>query len=137
MRTSLHHQPEAQHPNFPLSTSWQADYPIFCAARGALGRLALKFRRHFPQSASDPEVKGGSGHGNKNFCLLPQVCTTSHWPLFGNWALFHVNDISPTSFQISQMFRGEPSHVRSLAHSKCHSKFDLRGRCYSHGGGRL
>jgi len=29
MRTSFHHQPEAQHPNFPLFTSWQADYPIF------------------------------------------------------------------------------------------------------------
>jgi hypothetical protein len=28
MQTSFHHQPEAQHPNFPLSTSWQADYPI-------------------------------------------------------------------------------------------------------------
>jgi hypothetical protein len=27
MRTSF--QPEAQHPNFQLSTSWQADYPIF------------------------------------------------------------------------------------------------------------
>jgi len=27
MRTSFH-QPEAQHPNFPPSTSWQADYPI-------------------------------------------------------------------------------------------------------------
>jgi hypothetical protein len=30
MQTSFHHQPEAQHPNFPLSTSWQADYPIYC-----------------------------------------------------------------------------------------------------------
>jgi len=29
MRTSFHHQPEAQHPNFQLSTSWQADYPIY------------------------------------------------------------------------------------------------------------
>jgi hypothetical protein len=29
MWTSFHHQPEAQHPNFQLSTSWQADYPIF------------------------------------------------------------------------------------------------------------
>ena len=29
MRTSFHHQPEAQHPNFQLSASWQADYPIF------------------------------------------------------------------------------------------------------------
>src|SRR5262249_34105148 len=26
---SFHHQPGAQHPNFQLSTSWQADYPIF------------------------------------------------------------------------------------------------------------
>jgi hypothetical protein len=34
MRTSFHHQPEAQHPNFPLSASWQADYPIF---RGQTG----------------------------------------------------------------------------------------------------
>jgi len=29
MRTSFHHQPEAQRPNFPLSTSWQAEYSIF------------------------------------------------------------------------------------------------------------
>jgi hypothetical protein len=29
MRTSFHHQPEAQHPNFQLPTSWQADYPIY------------------------------------------------------------------------------------------------------------
>jgi hypothetical protein len=28
MRTSFHHQPEAQHPNFQLPTSWQADYSI-------------------------------------------------------------------------------------------------------------
>ena len=33
MRTSFHHQPEAQHPIFQLSTSWQADYPIFRAKR--------------------------------------------------------------------------------------------------------
>jgi hypothetical protein len=37
MRTSFHHQPEAQHPNFQLSTSCQADYPIF---RGKSGRAA-------------------------------------------------------------------------------------------------
>jgi hypothetical protein len=29
MPTSFHHQPEAQHPNFQLSASWQADYPIY------------------------------------------------------------------------------------------------------------
>jgi hypothetical protein len=29
MRTSFHHQPEAQHLNLQLSTSLKADYPIF------------------------------------------------------------------------------------------------------------
>jgi hypothetical protein len=28
LRTSFHHQPEAQHPNSSVSTSWQANYPI-------------------------------------------------------------------------------------------------------------
>ena len=37
MRTSFHHQPEAQHPNFQLSTSWQADYPIFRGGGHASG----------------------------------------------------------------------------------------------------
>jgi hypothetical protein len=68
-----------------------------------LGRHALKFRRHFPQSASDPEVKGRSGQGNKNFCLLQQVCTTSHWPLFGNWALLQVSNTRPFLFRISRL----------------------------------
>ena len=45
MRTSFHHQPEAQHPNFPLSTSGQADYPIFL---GYSGREMLAVRlSHF------------------------------------------------------------------------------------------
>jgi hypothetical protein len=34
MRTSFHHQPEAQHPNFQLPASWQADYPIFRRQNG-------------------------------------------------------------------------------------------------------
>jgi hypothetical protein len=37
MRTSFHHQPEAQHPNFQLSTSWQADYPIYWRQSGHVG----------------------------------------------------------------------------------------------------
>ena len=41
MRTSFHRQPEAQHPNFPLSTSWQADYPIYLFAFGGKADLAL------------------------------------------------------------------------------------------------
>jgi len=47
MRTSFHHQPEAQHPNFQLSTSWQADYPIFL---GYSGREMLAVRlSHFAE----------------------------------------------------------------------------------------
>ena len=42
MRTSFHHQPEAQHPNFQLSTSWQADYPIF---RGQTGNHCSELYR--------------------------------------------------------------------------------------------
>src|SRR6516165_4629859 len=57
MRTSFHHQPEAQHPIFQLSTSWQADYPIFrhkpdirngamrfayCALGGPVSRLSRR-----------------------------------------------------------------------------------------------
>jgi hypothetical protein len=41
MRTSFHHQPEAQHPIFQLSTSWQADYPIFRREAGVHGHAAL------------------------------------------------------------------------------------------------
>jgi hypothetical protein len=40
MRTSFHHQPEAQHPNFPLSTSRQADYPIFRGTADMAGLAA-------------------------------------------------------------------------------------------------
>ena len=39
MRTSFHHQPEAQHPNFQLPTSRQADYPIFWGKADIDGRV--------------------------------------------------------------------------------------------------
>jgi hypothetical protein len=44
MRTSFHHQPEAQHPNFQLSTSWQADYPIFRGEADMRCRFTLMVR---------------------------------------------------------------------------------------------
>src|SRR5262249_2226075 len=50
MRTSFHHQPEAQHPNFQLSTSWQADYPIFRATADIHPRVAST-----ASVATDPE----------------------------------------------------------------------------------
>ena len=34
MRTSFHHQPEAQHHNLQLLTSWPADYPIYPGKTG-------------------------------------------------------------------------------------------------------
>jgi hypothetical protein len=50
MRTSFHHQPEAQHPNFQLPTSWQADYPIFRGKADVQGRVASA-----ASVANDPE----------------------------------------------------------------------------------
>jgi hypothetical protein len=51
MRTSFHHQPEAQHPIFQLSTSWQADYPIF-RDEADMRRSRVRLR----PAARDPEL---------------------------------------------------------------------------------
>jgi hypothetical protein len=57
MRTSFH-QPEAQHPNFPLSTSWQADYPIFGSKAAKM--IGTLWR---PMSALPPkaDIDGAAG----------------------------------------------------------------------------
>jgi hypothetical protein len=60
MRTSFHHQPEAQHPNFPLSASWQADYPIFLGYSGR-EMLAVRFS-HFD--------------ARPTFCVTTRECAT-------------------------------------------------------------
>ena|SRR5215831_3160383 len=54
MRTSFHHQPEAQHPIFQLSTSWQADYPIF-RIESRLSRCPL-----YPQKRTLSDTTGMS-----------------------------------------------------------------------------
>ena len=56
MRTSFHHQPEAQHPNFLLSTSWQADYPIF-RGKADIGSdcLPTRFMSTRPKPAAAPQ----------------------------------------------------------------------------------
>jgi len=57
MRTSFHHQPEAQHPNFQLSTSWQADYPIHWGMSGPdtdIVELALMTRRSRSSNGLEP-----------------------------------------------------------------------------------
>ena len=58
MRTSFHHQPEAQHPNFPLSVSWQADYPIFWHEADA-----PRWSAHFVRFRGEADVhrRGASG----------------------------------------------------------------------------
>jgi hypothetical protein len=55
MRTSFHHQPEAQHPNFQLSTSWQADYPIF---RGRSGHQPAIAYAHATTLSLDQPMPG-------------------------------------------------------------------------------
>jgi hypothetical protein len=41
MRTSFHHQPEAQHPKiFSYPQAGPADYPIFCAHNGLTADIA-------------------------------------------------------------------------------------------------
>src|SRR6516225_5800568 len=62
MRTSFHHQPEAQHPIFQLSTSWQADYPIF---RGKADMASFRSeRRPLPEKATKPLARRLPGGGN-------------------------------------------------------------------------
>src|SRR5215475_13121113 len=59
MRTSFHHQPEAQHPIFQLSTSWQADYPIFRGkSRYQWGEPAPKRRTHARLTSTATEYSG-------------------------------------------------------------------------------
>jgi len=75
MRTSFHHQPEAQHPIFQLSTSWQADYPIF---RGQSEKLSL--------SAFDPEPDDSNQHPaslKRQDCTLAACYRSLHAPRTG------------------------------------------------------
>ena len=64
MRTSFHHQPEAQHPNFPLSASWQADYPIFRGAKRTCPNTGVK-------SANGPTAVIGPTEIPQRSGLLP------------------------------------------------------------------
>src|SRR5215831_13586260 len=73
MRTSFHHQPEAQHPNFPLSTSRQADYPIFRGIADMKHRIVSII-----SAASDPQR---SSAGSK-FRSATVSCTTGTSDVF-------------------------------------------------------
>ena len=63
MRTSFHHQPEAQHLILQLSTSWQADYPIFRGEAGIQGRLEM----FYPSEISGPGSDGEFLDQNRGF----------------------------------------------------------------------
>jgi hypothetical protein len=56
MRTSFHHQPEAQHLILQLSTSWQADYPIFWHLANLLAKFAMTLRPLLTQSGHHQPV---------------------------------------------------------------------------------
>jgi hypothetical protein len=83
MRTSFHHQPEAQHPNFPLSVSWQADYPIFWPGLGSIPaqptpclRSCLDLRCIHPA----PVDNSNSGHNQRRSVAVlhaPAYCLRS------------------------------------------------------------
>jgi hypothetical protein len=77
-----------------------------------LGCPVLKFRRHYPQSSSDPEIKGGLRHGNENFRLLAQVCTADHCRILLDGALFQVSDIAPILFR---KYLGKTKHPSCAA----------------------
>src|SRR6516164_5627228 len=85
MRTSFHHQPEAQHPNFQLSTSWQADYPIFWHEADMLepsSRCPLSERSGHPKASgarrSDENDPKRTSRGLKSrsaaVCRLTEMC---------------------------------------------------------------
>jgi 2-polyprenyl-6-methoxyphenol hydroxylase-like FAD-dependent oxidoreductase len=67
MRTSFHHQPEAQHPNFQLSTSWQADYPILWVKRAWLRNDALS------ACGPEPDIPIASAHKIHTLCPSSRV----------------------------------------------------------------
>ncbi len=69
MRTSFHHQPEAQHPNFQLSTSWQADYPIFRSKADIHCRDAMMIR-----GAIDPELSSTGLKSRSAAISCPSRC---------------------------------------------------------------
>jgi hypothetical protein len=76
MRTSFHHQPEAQHPNFQLSTSWQADYPIFgplCGLKSDISRgpRSADMRRHTLQEGGSASPRGDTGcNAHRSFVVV-------------------------------------------------------------------
>jgi len=87
MRTSFHHQPEAQHPNFQLSTSWSADYPIFrgvkrtrqaTAVVDPAGHREYCARSRDSRDVFDPRWLGdGSQHASDRIAAGRYLCFSS------------------------------------------------------------
>jgi hypothetical protein len=72
MRTSFHHQPEAQHPNFQLLTSWQADYPIFLHDASFINQ-ALQRAASIPEPGTAVNSMGPHEKGLAFFYTLSMV----------------------------------------------------------------
>jgi hypothetical protein len=79
MRTSFHHQPEAQHPNFQLSTSWQADYPIFRGRSGhGLSTAWGQLMTDCDIGARHDHVTGGARLNFSLFCIRDRIRPSQH-----------------------------------------------------------
>jgi hypothetical protein len=70
MRTSFHRQPEAQHPIFQLSTSWQAITPSFGMKRTCSAAWLLLPRSQMTRT----------GHRRGNFAVTHNAAFSSHSP---------------------------------------------------------
>jgi transposase len=76
MRTSFHHQPEAQHPNFQLSTSWQADYPIFGSLFGLKSDISRGPRMGWTGRAPAPNgSQSAPGACQERSTTIPRTTT--------------------------------------------------------------
>src|SRR5262245_50073274 len=86
MRTSFHHQPEAQHPNFPPSTSRQADYLIFTPESGHRPtRLAYAPQQKAPYSiTSSASARIVGGVSRLSDLAVSRLMTKSNF--VGCWA---------------------------------------------------
>src|SRR5262249_7579092 len=93
MRTSFHHQPEAQHPIFQLSTSWQADYPIF---RGKADSLRAEGPLGWPLPTEGPfAASGGAASVLLTTSEDVDQCTTNLSPVFTVPPLLSMSLCSP------------------------------------------
>jgi hypothetical protein len=117
-----------------------AAWPLAARARGSGSSLTIWDLRHSRRLSSDACYR--------LFLCVNYVTHSSHITRYTSG--IYLQSISPEGrrgkrllgkrvhfTQLYENVLGRPAHVRSLAQSKCHHRFDLRGRDYCHGCGWL